>query len=258
MSISIEALRSVADRAGLFLDFDGTLSEIVEEPDRARPFGGVAEVLTRLGARYRNVSIVSGRSAGQLLGSLGAAVDIWGVHGAERVREGRVELSPLAMPFLSTMQEALREARRRVADEALEGVIVEDKSVMVGLHYRAALDRVSAKAALEEIAADLVARHGLHVGRGRMALELRPPVEFSKGAIVLEVAKELELEAALFAGDDVVDLPGFDALDKLDRSGLRTVRVAVLSDEAPAELVERADITVAGPRGMVELLTELA
>lgn len=258
MPLSIDELRSSADRAGLFLDFDGTLSEIVDEPDKARPFDGLSDVLSALGRRYRSVSIVSGRSADQLVAWLGTGLDIWGVHGAQRVRDGRVELSSLAAPHRLKMQEALTEVRRRVADRALEGVIVEDKSVMVGLHYRGAADRPSAKAALDEIARDLVAKYGLRRAEGRMAIELRPPAEFSKGAVVLEVAAERQLEAAMFAGDDEVDLPGFDALDTLERSGLQVLRVAVLSDEAPPQLVGRADVTVPGPRGMMEFLARLA
>ena len=257
MSLSIEALRAGADRAGLFLDFDGTLSEIVDEPDLARPLDGVVEVLSGLSKAYRNVSIVSGRSAEQLLDWLGSGVDIWGVHGAQRVRNGRVELSNLAAPFEPRMQQALADARDLVGANGLEGLIVEDKSVMVGLHYRAASDRDAAAAALEEIARVLAAKHGLDLARGRMALELRPPIRFSKGDIVLEVAEESGLEAAMFAGDDVVDLPGFDALDRLEGSGLGTLRVAVASNEAPAELVERADLTVPGPPGMLELLSRL-
>ena len=258
MSISIKGLRDVADRAGLFLDFDGTLSRIVEHPDEARPFEGVGAVLTDLGRRYRTVSIVSGRSAEQLLDWLGTGIDIWGVHGAQRVRDGRVELSPIAAPFEDLMQNVLDEAHRSVAERRLEGVVIENKRVMVGLHFRSAADPAGAEAALDEIAEELTRRHGLLRAGGRMAFELRPPVEFSKAAVVLAVAEEGALEAAMFAGDDVVDLPGFEALDLLEGKGIQTLRVAVDSDEAPRELLERADITVRGPRGMMELLTELA
>ncbi|HJR44199.1 MAG TPA: trehalose-phosphatase [Actinomycetota bacterium] len=257
MRASIEHLRQHAPRAGLFLDFDGTLSEIVEHPDEARPYETVTDLLAELGLRYRNVSIVSGRSADQLLAWLGPDVDIWGIHGAQRVRGGRVELSPIAAPFEELMQRVLEEARATVAATGLEGVLVEDKQVMVGLHYRAATDRGAAETTLSRIADDLARSHGLHVVGGRAALELRPPVEFSKAGVLVQVAAENDLEAALFAGDDLVDLPGFDALDRLEEAGVATLRVAVASDESPAELIERADLTVRGPGGLVELLRRL-
>jgi trehalose 6-phosphate phosphatase len=87
---------------------------------------------------------------------------------------------------------------------------------------------------------------------------LRPPVEFSKAAVVLERSREAGLTAAAFVGDDRVDLPGFDALDLLEADGLATVRVAVDSPEAPPELIERADVVVDGPNGAIALLARLA
>jgi trehalose 6-phosphate phosphatase len=75
--------------------------------------------------------------------------------------------------------------------------------------------------------------------------------------VVLDRAREEDLEAVAFFGDDVVDLPGFDALDILEKEGARTLRVAVDSSEAPRALIERADVVVQGPAGAVSLLREL-
>jgi trehalose 6-phosphate phosphatase len=61
----------------------------------------------------------------------------------------------------------------------------------------------------------------------------------------------------LFAGDDTVDIPAFEALDALASDGVATVKVAVSSPEAPSELIERADIVVGGPEGTVDLLRSL-
>ena len=91
-----------------------------------------------------------------------------------------------------------------------------------------------------------------------MAFELRPPAEFTKAAVVLDRARELGVASAAFVGDDRVDLPGFDALDVLRDEGIHTVRVAVDSAEAPPELLERADLVVKGPGGVVELLDGLS
>jgi trehalose 6-phosphate phosphatase len=82
-------------------------------------------------------------------------------------------------------------------------------------------------------------------------------VEFSKAAVVLERSRELGLRAAAFVGDDRVDLPGFDALDILGDEGVSTLRVAVSSDEAPEELLERADLVLAGPSSVRDWLALL-
>jgi trehalose 6-phosphate phosphatase len=153
----------------------------------------------------------------------------------------------------------------RVRDEAAEeldhlgidGVVLEDKRIMIGLHFRAAADVETARAALDKVARDLADRHGLLRAGGRLAFELRPPDEFSKAAVVLERARAFKLEAALFMGDDRVDLPAFDALDVLADEGMKTARIAVSSDEVPPDLLERADIVVDGPPAALDLLRGL-
>ena len=242
-------------RAGIFLDFDGTLSEIVSVPSDARPAEGAAELLGDLARRYAVVAIVSGRSAHELVEWLGPDVEIWGVHGAQRAVAGDVQLSPLAARFAPLMRDVHDAAARALADVELEGVILEDKEVMLGLHFRNARDVERARTVLDGIAAELAGRYGLTRAGGRLAFELRPPAEFTKAAVVRERAAGLE--AVAFAGDDRVDLPGFDALDELGRTGAATLRIAVDSAEAPPELLERADVVVDGPAGAIELLKKL-
>jgi trehalose 6-phosphate phosphatase len=254
----IHRLKERAASAGVYLDFDGTLSEIVDVPSEARPSRGVPSLLSRLATSYRLVAVVSGRSAKQLAEWLGPEVEIWGLHGAERSVGGRIHLAEAARPYERLMDVVLREVRAAVGQRKLDGVAVEDKGVMLGLHYRTAVDRGSAGRALEEIAREMAARHGLRIATARMAFELRPPVEFSKSRVILERSREEALNAIAFAGDDSVDLPGFDALDELALDGLVTVRVAVRSPEAPDDLLRRADLVVDGPPGMVTLLEELA
>lgn len=254
MDVAIQSFRERPRSAGLFLDFDGTLSDIVHIPSEARPAEGARELLDGLAARYAIVAIVSGRSAEQLVEWLGPDVEIWGTHGAQRTVDGRVELSDPAAAYSELMDRVRHEAEAALADLDLSGVIIEDKTVMIGLHFRAAEDVDRARVALDELAESLAARHGLKRAGGRLAYELRPPIEFSKAAVVLDRARQANLEAVAFVGDDRVDLPGFDALDALAEDGATTLRVAVDSDEAPAELLERADIVVQGPRGAIEFL----
>jgi trehalose 6-phosphate phosphatase len=75
--------------------------------------------------------------------------------------------------------------------------------------------------------------------------------------VVSERARAAHLEAVMFVGDDTVDLPAFDALDELSEQGVATLRVAVRSDESPPELLERADVVVDGPPGVLDFLSRL-
>ena len=253
----LEPFRSSPQSAGVFLDFDGTLSEIAHVPHDARPVEGARELLADLSGRLKLVAIVSGRSARELVEWLGPEIEIWGTHGAERAVAGKIEIAEHLQQHVELMQRVKEEAERAMSSLGDAGLFLEDKTIMLGLHFRAAGDVPAAQRELLRIAEELAERHGLTIAGGRLAYELRPPVELTKAAVVLERARELGLTAAAFAGDDRVDLPGFDALDALAEEGVATLRIAVSSDEAPPTLIERGDVVVDGPLGTVGFLKGL-
>jgi trehalose 6-phosphate phosphatase len=86
-------------------------------------------------------------------------------------------------------------------------------------------------------------------------LEIRPPVAADKGTAVTALLASVPARLALYAGDDTTDL---DAFEGLARAGLdRAVRVAVESEEGPAELLAAADLVVVGPAQLASLLATL-
>jgi trehalose 6-phosphate phosphatase len=70
---------------------------------------------------------------------------------------------------------------------------------------------------------------------------------------VRALLKDRGLRRALYAGDDTTDLDAFRGLDGLEVA----VRVAVASAEAPPGLREAADVVVASPAKLLELLRRL-
>jgi trehalose 6-phosphate phosphatase len=95
---------------------------------------------------------------------------------------------------------------------------------------------------------------------GRKVLEIRPPVDISKGNGIKKLLRAHDVDAALYVGDDRTDVDGFTGLRELVEQGrLRAaVCVGVTSEETPAELRDAADVLVegtAGVRGMLEALT---
>src|SRR5437867_1852097 len=69
---------------GIFLDFDGTLSEIVAKPDQARPAPGAHSVLARMVARRDLVAVVSGRPAGDVRSLIDVpGIEVFGLYGIE-------------------------------------------------------------------------------------------------------------------------------------------------------------------------------
>jgi trehalose 6-phosphate phosphatase len=135
---------------------------------------------------------------------------------------------------------------------------VEDKGVSLAVHYRQAphpaLARSRLLAALQPVATDV----GLQLLEGKMVIELVPPGRPMKGGAVERLAGRHELDAVLYAGDDHADLEAFGALDRLEERGVLTVKVAVRGSETPPALADAADLVVDGPRGLVELLGQLA
>ena len=222
------------DETALLFDVDGVLAPIVARPELSEVPAETRRELGRLAGRYRLVACVSGR-AGDEVRRLVA------VEGVEGVGNHGLELDGRAEEFAGEI------ARFR---ERLDWP-VEDKRLSLSLHYREAGDERAAVAELERVAerareADLVPRWG------RKVLEIRPPVEADKGTAVRTLLARTGATRALYAGDDTTDL---DAFAGLDAAGLRTaVRVAVASDEGPAELREAADLVVASPEAFLEIL----
>ena len=131
------------------------------------------------------------------------------------------------------------------------GLPVEDKTLSLSYHYREAEDEERARADLEAVAVKARAA-GLDARWGRKVLEIRPPVPADKGTAVRALLERSGARRGLYAGDDTTDL---DAFVGLVTAGLdHAVRVAVTSDEGPEELAEAADVVVAGPDEMADLL----
>jgi trehalose 6-phosphate phosphatase len=221
--------------AAVLLDVDGTLAPIVVRPELAEVPAETRAEVGRLAERYALVACISGRSgedARRLVGVEG--VVYVGVHG--------LELAPEA--------ERWRETLRPFAQ--LEWPWLEDKGLTVALHWREAPDEQAARAELESIA-ERAEEAGLEARWGRKVLELRPPIRADKGTAVRALLKERGLRRALYAGDDTTDLDAFRGLDGLEVA----IRVAVASAEAPPGLREAADMVVASPAELLELLRKL-
>lgn len=238
------------ERAGVFSDFDGTLAPIVDEPAEARPHPRAVDVLDRLAKRFARVAVVSGRPLAFLREHLdGADVVLSGLYGLETLHGDEVTIDEEAEGWRSVIDELAAGA----GDTAPPQVFVEVKGLSLAVHFRTA--PAQADAAREWAEAE-AARTGLALHPGRMSFELRPPVDRSKGTSVAALLDGLE--AACFLGDDTGDLPAFDALEEVRKGGGHALRVGVRSEEAPAELLERADLVVDGPDGVVDLLDRLA
>ena len=198
----------------VFFDFDGTLSDIVNEPDAARPVAGAAEALQRLAARCP-VAILSGRDLSDVSQRVGLP-GIWyaGSHGFELTApDGTHHQNEAAAAAIPVLEEAATQLRDRIG--AIPGVVVEHKRFGVAVHYRnAARDRVGEVAAAVRAAGR---RDALRVTTGREVIELRPDLDWDKGKTLHWVIDHLRGEGSaplvpIYLGDDITDEDAFDAV----------------------------------------------
>lgn len=239
----LASFRNAEGRAGVLLDFDGTLSPIVAKPELARIRDGARDAIARLVGRYAVVAIVSGRTGDQLR-------ELVGVEGVRLA--ALYGLAEQVMPLPDAVLASVREVASSVP-----GARVEPKGGSVAVHYRAADDAVAAQGLLEAGLSPVALAAGLDLLRGKMVIELVPAGRPLKEGAVERIVEEERLDAVLYAGDDVADIRAFEALDRLADRGLRTVKVAVHGRETPLALSDAADVVVDGPAGLVTLLRGL-
>lgn len=209
-------LDAIADRRpAVFFDFDGTLSDIVENPDAARLVEGAADALTSLTAQCP-VAILSGRDLADVRERIGLP-GIWyaGSHGFELTGpDGAHHENAEAAASIPVLEGAAAELAGQLGD--IPGVMVEHKRFGVAVHYRnAARDRIGEVSAAVRNAGQ---RTGLRVTTGREVIELRPNVDWDKGKTLRWVLDHIRDTAQsgpflpIYLGDDITDEDAFDAV----------------------------------------------
>ncbi|GAA0627019.1 trehalose-phosphatase [Streptomyces crystallinus] len=259
---ALAALLAAPERAVIALDFDGTLAEIVPDPEQARAHPGAVPALAALAPKVASVAVITGRPAGVAVRYGGFAgvpglehLVVLGHYGAERwdAVTGTVH-APAPHPGVTAARAELPGVLD--AHGAWRGTWIEEKGQAVAVHTRRATDPQAAYAALHDPLAALATRHGLILEPGRLVLELRPP-GMDKGVALAEYLREVGAGAVLYAGDDLGDLPAFAAVEKLRSGGVPGLLVCSGSAEVP-EVAERADLLVPGPAAVVQFLSALA
>ena len=236
------ALVRAAAESVVGLDFDGTLSPIVDDPEQAHIHPDAADVLVALAAQVRAVAVVTGRPARQALdlGGLEEVADavhasgkdlyVFGQYGNERwSSDQRRIVSPRPPAGLASFE---RELPRVLREAGAAEAWIEDKGLAVAVHTRRLPEPTAAFERLEGPVGELARAHDLVV-------ELTGASGF------------------LFAGDDLGDVEAFEAVSAHGRRGAATLLVAVASEEQQA-LAARADVLVSGPDEVLELLRTFA
>lgn len=201
--------------ASVFLDFDGTLVPLTDVPEAVHVDADLHALLLQLHkALDGRLAIVSGRSIAVLrdLFGLGPFM-LAGSHGLEFADPGAEPRAPARLKAVDDAQALLEDF---IADKP--GLLVERKTLSVGLHFRQAPQW---EAQCRALADRIVAETGLFLQTGKMLYELRPGGA-DKGSAIRAMMQHSPLSAGipLFIGDDVTDEDGFAAAVALGGNGI--------------------------------------
>lgn len=202
-------------RPALFLDLDGVLAALEPTPDAVVPDTRRTTVLRAVAERFEGrVAIVSGRTIAEIDRiSDGALTPASGVHGLERRDADGAMHRAAPAPSVRQAVAAFEDfARTR------PGMIVEDKAVSAGLHYRGAPTEA---AAAEALAGRLADETGLALQPGHLVVELKTPGT-DKGTALKTFMLEPPFAGAVpvMLGDDLTDEHGFEAAAELGGFGV--------------------------------------
>lgn len=199
----------------LFLDFDGTLVDLADNPEGVHVSQDLADRLDALAAHMPGrLAIVSGRSIAQLDALFGPQAEhftLAGSHGAERRSPDDGHNQPEKPAHLATATEEMR------AVAEANDLYFETKSFGAGLHYRRNPD--AEPLALREATA-IAERHGLTLQPGKMMVEVRLPGDKGQAIETLMQAPAMHGTVPIFFGDDVTDEDGFEAAARLGGAGV--------------------------------------
>jgi trehalose 6-phosphate phosphatase len=215
-------------RPAVFLDYDGTLTPIVERPEDALMPPATRAALQRLAERVP-VAVISGRDLADVRGTVGVeGIAYAGSHGFDIVGpDGSTHQR--AVEHLPELDAAQRELE--LAVRGVPGARVERKTFAIAVHVRqVAEDRVrDVEAAVAKVAAS---HPRLRRTGGKKVLELRPDVEWDKGRALLWLLEVLGL-----MGDDV--LPVYVGDDETDEDAFRAIGMSGLGVVVRGEGDER-------------------
>ncbi len=239
---------AAGQRIGLISDMDGTLSHIVDQPDKASVTPGNRELLQALHDKIALVAVVSGRAVTDVQAKVGLPELVYvGNHGLERWVDNQVELTPEALQYRPSVEAALHDVR----NVAIEGMYVEDKGATFSIHYRNTPNPLAVGEHYGPIMAEIAHNHGLRYFQGRMVFELRPPIEVDKGSALLALIESYRLDAAVFLGDDTTDVDALKMARNLREQGVcYAVGIGVESADMPAAVQESADLMASGVSGV--------
>ncbi|OQU78907.1 hypothetical protein SORBI_3008G070200, partial [Sorghum bicolor] len=213
----------------VFLDYDGTLSPIVNDPEKAYMSSEMRQVLKAIAENFKT-SIVSGRAREKVFEFVQIdTINYAGSHGTDikmasttwgEITEEHDSYQP-AKKFATVMNQVYNSLVRETGH--INGAKVENNTYCVSVHYRnvAKEDQLRVLHVVQEVLKNL--NSGLDLTYGHMVYEIRPPLAFNKGNAVAYILDKLGLDFSIYIGDDLTDEDAF----KVIRDRKKGIRILV-------------------------------
>ncbi len=207
------AQKIAGKRLAVFLDYDGTLTPIVDRPELATLSEGMRETIKRLG-EYCPIAIVSGRDRSDVQELVGLDTVVYaGSHGFDIIGPRNLHLQHKeGRKSWPALRAAGIELDRKLC--TITGVKVEHKAFGIAIHVRLVEKPLVPK--VRRIV-ETVAKHHpeLRITGGKKIFELRPAVDWDKGQAVVWLLESLALgedTVPIYIGDDETDEDAFRAV----------------------------------------------
>lgn len=204
----------------LLLDYDGTLTPIVENPKKAVISEETKELLQKLSGRSNYaLGIISGRSLEDIKNTVGIKGIIYaGNHGLE-IEGPKIKFKSRVSPRSKlVIGDTAEELSRRLS--GIKGVLIEDKGLTLSIHYRLVdkKDMPAFERIFSEVSNHYAARGKIKINSGKKVYEIKLPLQWDKGKAVLWLIARQQFASGgnkvlpVYIGDDVTDEDAFKAL----------------------------------------------
>jgi trehalose-phosphatase len=199
-----------------FFDYDGTLTPIVKDPEKAVIGEDVREILKELSHMF-HVAVISGRDMDHIRDFIRLESIIYaGSHGYRISGPGGLhmekEQAKKILPVLHEVETILKKS----LEQEIRGVQIERKQYAIAIHYRNAPSGTPER--INKVVRELIQGYdSLKTGRGKKILEVKPSMDWHKGKAVRWILEELGLTLSgeylpVYFGDDITDEDAFRTL----------------------------------------------
>jgi trehalose-phosphatase len=230
---SMEEIRSLTEgkTPAVFLDYDGTLTPIVADPEKAHLSDSMLRVLNELSENLR-VAVISGRDLPDVQRMVGISTLFYaGSHGFDIAGPKDSHLNQQkGSEFLPALDRAEKQLREKL--ETVKGSRVERKKFAIAVHYRnVEADKIES---IKKVVKDVASRHpDLRRSGGKKIFELQPKIDWNKGKALLWLLEMMDIHKPdvipFYIGDDVTDEDAFKTLKGLG------ISIVVMDKPRPTE-----------------------